>query len=243
MTTGQGDFFEELRLFRDDVGKALRGMPSLEGAAQLFVDRLFGWRACDELVLARLYATLPFGELPPEARASLAARSGAAVGDESLVLTLLGSQGVDPLWRSRHTSRNHAFLPLLSASAIRKAPMLARMLAELGVDLHAFDAGGGRHRLLLGGVNGVFYVGDAASERDELGRLVIPDGDFVAKHRVRCVWGLGGLYPNGLVAVCIVFTRRDMPRSHAERQASLITTFKLATSSLADPDRWFSCPP
>ena len=240
MVHEQNDLFEELRVLRVDLQRALPAARSFEEAAQLFVETLSGWRA-NEVVLARMYATLPFGDLPPEAREALRARSALAPADDTTVLTLLGSHGVEPSWRSRRASRNHGFIPLLGAKALRSAPMLARLLVELGVDLRAFEIGaGGGHRLLLGGLNGVFYVADAATDRDEFGRLVVPDQAFVADHGVRTVWGVGGLYPNRSIAACIVFLRRELSRAQAERRAPLITTFKLATTSLVSQKSWFS---
>lgn len=76
---------------------------------------------------------------------------------------------------------------------------------------------------------GVFYFRDAKSAVDQKARLIIPAQDFVAKHNVKTVFGMGGAYLNGSFVVFVAFTRETIDKSRIEPLMTLVNFFKTAT--------------
>lgn len=83
---------------------AVHGATSLAAAAQTYVETVYA-ALSDSLVLLRVFATVPFGRLPAanqafvrQLAASVPTDSTALLGDETLVLSLLGSVGREPNW-------------------------------------------------------------------------------------------------------------------------------------------------
>jgi hypothetical protein len=209
------------------------GYSQVEAGAQVFV-RAF----CEEfpsVVLARLFLVLPFESLP--SRDAEFARS-IAKGDPRLkpttrVLSLLGSSGREPSYVGRLNSRGHLAIPLLDRQFVQEIPMITRLLADLEVDFQALDDGRPiATRKMVGGRNGTFYVADAPTARDELGRSIIPARDFVESQRIATVFGMGGAYVDGTLAVAIIFTQESVTRLVVDRFASFINTFKMSTATL-----------
>jgi hypothetical protein len=234
-----GSWSQVQNLLRD----AIRGCESVEDAAQTTA-RLLHDTFQQTTVLARVYATVPHGELPPPlatfAEGVAAPRKPGDLAHDTPVLTLLGTAGARPEWRDRTKSRGHQALPLLDAAFVESVPMLARLLRELGIDLRWLDESPDTHsRRLLGGFNGTFHVDDARTARDNLGRHIIPAQDFVAEHQVRTVFGMGGFYLDGTLIVCILFTSETISRAAAERMSSLISLFKAETSRLVRQRKLF----
>lgn len=221
------DWAQTLEALRPQLSRAT----ALEGAAALVAKTLYE-RFDGTTALARVYAVVPYREIEPPVAAfvdSLAATSGQSgeVRPETPVLTLLGTHGAKSEWCDRRTSAGHRGIPLVSAEFVQAIPMVARLLKELGVDLAWLDAAPEVNaRRLLGGFNGLFYVDDAATARDGLGRLVIPAQDFVEEHGVKTVFGMGGFYPDNTLIAIIVFARERLKRSQVERLTSLISMFK-----------------
>ena len=119
--------------------------------------------------------------------------------------------------------------------------MLARLLKELGVDLTWLDAATDLNaRRLIGGFNGVFFVDDAATAQDNLGRKIIPAQDFVEEQGVKTVFGMGGFYPDNTLIVIIVFARERLTRTHVERFTSLISLIKGETFGLVRARKIFA---
>jgi hypothetical protein len=228
----------------DDLRARLRDCGTLECAARE-VSRQLHERFRESTVLARVYALVKHGEVPPEVATfvrGLAERAGDAsrVTDATPVLSLLGTHGIEEEWCDRRRSKGHQGIPLLSGAFVDEIPMLARLLRELGIDLAWLDeAPEVVTRRLLGGFNGIFYVNDAATARDAQGRRIIPAADFVEKYGVKTVFGNGGFYPDGTLVVCIVFTRETLPRPTVERLASLISMLKGETFGVVRPRRFF----
>jgi hypothetical protein len=110
--------------------------------------------------------------------------------------------------------------------------MIAALLAELEVDVARLDAAAIATRRLLGGKNTRFFVADAATALDAQGRHVIAARDFVGKHQVKTVFGMGGAYVDGTLAVAIVFTNEPVPATVVDLFPSLIGNFKMATTEL-----------
>ena len=88
-------------------------------------------------------------------------------------------------------------------------------------------------RRMLGGTNATFYVADAPKAVDSDGRQIIPDQTFVKTHGIRTVFGMGGAWLDGTLAVAIFFTTELLERLTVDRFPSLISNFKMATAKLA----------
>ncbi len=214
------------------------GHESVEEAAQAFARQLSESYA--SVVLARVFLVLPFASLPA---AEQAAALAIARGDERMiaktpVLALLGSYGQLAAWQDRKQSRGHLAIPLLSREHVQGIPMIAKLLADLEVNLAGLDDGKPiATRRMLGGRNGAFFVPDSASTQDDAGRHIIPAQDFVREHQVRTVFGMGGAYANGTLAVVVIFTNETIDRAVVDRYPSVISNFKMATDALLSAGR------
>lgn len=229
-----------LDALRGEVGKTA----ALEGAAALVSRELYDTFSAST-ALARVYAVVPYRDLDARVRAfvdDLASQTSQLdrLTPATPVLTLLGTHGAKEEWCDRTRSRGHLGIPLVSAEFVQAIPMVARLLKELGVDLSWLDAAPDVNaRRLLGGFNGVFFVDDAASARDHLGRLIIPAQDFVEEQGVKSVFGMGGFYPDNTLIAIIVFAREHLKRSQVERLTSLISLFKGETFGMVRARKFF----
>jgi hypothetical protein len=194
------------------------------------------------VVLARLFLVVPFEELPPDDAAFARARTG---GDLRLtaqtpVLSLLGTHGRAPEWNDRTRSMDHLAIPLLDRESVQAAPMIARLLADLEVDLPGLWTGGAiATRKMVGGKNGMFYVPDARTARDPGGRPIIRP-EFAAAHGIESVFGMGGTYLDGSLAIAILFCSEHVAHGAADRYGSFIASFRLATFELKAAGRIWS---
>ncbi len=213
--------FQLSDMVRLDAGlrSCVTGSESMEQAADALithladqlVDKETGQRSC---VLARLFVTLPLGRLeaPLEdaARTALAA-DGALAGDVTDVrcLTLLATVGDAPEWCSRHRSQAHRVLPLHTAQAVQRSPMVSELLRQLGVDAAALTDGAGSGLLVArpGASLGVFHV-----EHAEGSPHVPAQAEFVAQFGIRSVLGFGGILPGGELYAVVCFSRTPVPR-------------------------------
>jgi hypothetical protein len=210
---------------------------SVEEEADRFAALFAG--AFESIVLARVFLVVPFARLAPADRAfatALAAQNekgDARITSSTPVLSLVASRGVESEWNDRRRSRGHLAIPLIDEAFVRSAPMLARLLADFEVDLAGLGEGRGiTTRLLAGGRNGTFYVADAQTATDEQGRRVIANQPFVERYGVRTVFGMGGAYVDGTLAVAILFSREALALSTVDRFGSFISNFKIATMRL-----------
>jgi hypothetical protein len=191
-------------------------------------------------ILARIFVVLPLSKLPADDRrfaADLVGQDG-SLNDRTPVLSLVGTAGREPQWGDRRQSTHHRAIPLLGNAFVRGVPMIAKLLADLDVTFSALEDGRALDtRRLAGGKNAAFFVADARSTKDSEGRQVIPSRDFVDAYGVRTVFGMGGAYVDGTLAVSIVFTSEVIERSVIDRFPSLISNFKMITSDSLSRDR------
>jgi hypothetical protein len=218
---------------------------SLAAAAQALADTVFP--AFEEsLALVRVFATVPFGELPGANQGFVRALMRASkverlVAPATPVLSLMGTRGLKPAWNDRMMSSGHVGIPLASAEFVDAIPMIARLLSEFGLGIVGMDGGGSRIvRSKVGNLSGMFYVADARTETDAHGRRVISAQDFVEEHGVRTVFGFGGAYmlERSYVAV-ILFAREAVSADRARELAPLSSALKAATLRLVDQGRFF----
>lgn len=233
--------------FRDKVREVLRECTSLEAAAQRLVETLYE-EYSHSIVLTRCFVIVPYRVLPAKNQKfvdELACSKGitAEITDETPVLSLLGTRGVQPDWNDRRQSKNHIAIPLASASFVDSIPMIARLLKELEVKLEwlsKVESAGFSERKLGGGWMGVFYVREAAAAMDQQGRLIIPAEDFVAENQIKTVFGLGGIYPQGTLFTLVVFTRDIIEKAQIADYTPLVPLISANTSQLVRDGKIFA---
>lgn len=213
----------------------------LEQASEILVRGLYSVFG-GATALVRVYTVVPYRDCEPAVQrfvdrsiATMARTSASEPewGPATPVLALLATHGVKAAWCDRKWSKGHLGIPLLSETFVQGIPMVARLLKELGVQLQWLDdAADVNARRLLGGFNGVFFVGDAASARDNNGRLIIPAQDFVAEQNIRTVFGMGGFFPGNVLVSIIFFCTESLQREQVDRFKSLVSMFKGEVSKL-----------
>jgi hypothetical protein len=212
-------------------------------ASQHFATEL---AACfSSIVLARVFLVVPFAKLPAHDKAfAVDLVSGdPRLDNHTRVLSLAGTHGRRAEWCARLGSTGHLAIPLLDQAFVDEAPMLARLVSDLELDLVGTDEPSGvSTRRMAGGLNRTFYVEDARVAVDARGRHVIPNRPFVEQHGVRTVFGMGGAYLDGVVVLAVVFTDERVERLIVDRFPSLVGSFKIATAQLAGAGRLYDAP-
>lgn len=217
---------------------------TLAEAAQTTTSLLYETFA-GSIALARLFVTVPFGKLPLENRRfvnHLAENKGiiAEIGDETPVLSLLGTRGKMPNWNDRRLSAGHIGIPLTSSAFINEIPMIANLLQNMGVNLTSFDHQDMHLVTKTIITSAIFYVEDAAKTVDKQGRKIIAAQDFVDEHGIKTVFGLGGTYTMADVFLTlIIFCRETVEKSRAERLVSVLAAVKANSLSLVSRDAFF----
>lgn len=216
---------------------AAQGALSMEAAAGAVCRYLYDalgdggdGRAC---VMVRFYRTHPYGALPPELQ-RFAKRAFGAVAISPpepgmKCLALLATVGDEPQWNDRRASEGHQAIPLPSPYVVERAPMIAQLVREFGMDLGSVvRPGADVVRAPAGKSHGVFHVEDAA------GSPYIPaQAGFVDRYGIRSVVGFGGLLPAGELFAVILFSRVHVPVGSADRFRPLALDLK---SCLLDYD-------
>jgi len=227
------------------VESRLRHAKCLEEAAQALSETLHN-RFRESVVLARVFVTLPFGDLPDDTRKSVAKLAKAAGAGSKLdattpVLSLIGTHGQEEAWNDRRKSQGHAGIPLISSSFVEAIPMIARLLKELGVPMDWVDSHDAEMIVnTIGSVAGLFFVEKAATATDQDGRKIIAAQDFVSRYGVGSVFGTGGAYSRGDIVVIVVFCNDVLSRSVAECFLALGNLFISKTTGLVGAKRIFS---
>ena len=223
----------------DRVESQIDRCGSLEEAAACLVNVLYE-RLASTAILVRLFTTLEFQQLdaPDRSQVTAFARSAMAshhMHDATPALTLLATRGVEADWNDRRRSREHRTIPLLSRSQVGAAPMISRLLDEIGFVPQWRGSETSFTLQTHTSVNGIFYVQDAGSAVDDLGRKIIPDTDFVERYGVKTVFGFGGSYDGtSMILTAVAFCRHEIPRAQAARFVPLIARFKARTGHLVD---------
>jgi two-component system NtrC family sensor kinase len=186
-------------------------------AAQRLDDYLYrelvddaGQPAC---ALVRTFKTHDFGDLPPDLR-TFARRIAPEVDAQprTRCLVLIGTTGDLADWRSRELSRGHRCIPLVSEKMVASAPMIARLIQQLGVsitDVIRPDPG-----LLLDRTetaSNVFYVPQALGSP-----YIVAQKEFVERYRIRSVIGFGGMISSTDLLATILFTKVPIPPDVAD---------------------------
>lgn len=212
-----------------DIRRVAADAGSLEAAAGRVVDHLHhtlrdpesGRHCC---VLLRCFVTLPLASL--DAGLQTAARAAAGdqpIGDDTRCLVLLATAGERREWNDRRASAGHRAIPLPSPEVVAQAPMISRMIQQMGVDIGTLVARVPRAAGASGERNyDVFYVEEAA------GSPYIPaQKEFVEPFGVRSVIGFGGILQEEFF-VFVLFSREAVPREAASRFRTLAMDARLA---------------
>ncbi|MBC7790163.1 MAG: hypothetical protein H7Z74_09475 [Anaerolineae bacterium] len=213
-----------------DISRATRQSHSLEEAANAVVRYLYqhsapapdGRTGC---ALVRCYVTRPFGALDAKARAFAAAILGDASPVENMnCLTLLATVGDEPAWNSRLESRSHGTIPLQSEQAVERAPMIAQLIKQFGLQIaDVVNPSLDLLHELAGKSYNVFHVERA------LGSPYVPaQEDFVIPYGIESVLGFGGSLANGDLFAVILFSRLRIPEKSANRFRALALDVKAA---------------
>ena len=198
-----------------DCASRVGPSPYLEDVAEVIVDRLYHQFA-DALVMARAFVTPPFQSLPRRQRdfATAVARSvnlEALIEPHTPIYSLLATRGSESDWNDVRNSREHLAIPLLSEAFVESSPMMAELFRQLGLPFTwAPDPGPTTSIRTFGREAGFFIVEDARTATDDLGRKLIPAGDFVSAHKVKSVFAVGGRVFGGAVLVIIMFSREQL---------------------------------
>jgi hypothetical protein len=221
------------------IRRAVRGCQSLESAAnrvvQYFYERCTSAAGVRSCALVRFYKTHQYGGLEPGQQRFAAAQLGAIPPRKSMrCLTLVATIGDEPHWSSRHTSRSHLAIPLPSADSIRSAPMIMRLIEDLGVDVESLVSStpetvrGTETRTY-----DVFHVEEAR------GSPHIPaQAEFVARYGIRSVVGFGGLLRSGELFAVILFSRDHIPVRSATRFRTIALDVRSALFRVDEAKTW-----
>lgn len=217
---------------------------SLEEAAQELAASLHS-QFSESVALARVFVTVPFGELPKAnqdfvRKLAEGAGAGAQLKDSTPVLSLVGTHGEESDWNDRRKSKGHVGIPLISSAFVGAIPMISRLLKELGVPLDWIDNHDSEIIKKMSGSAGLFFVDDAGSAVDNEGRKIIAAQDFVSSRKIKSVFGTGETYSTGQIIVSVLFCRDSFKRSKAEHFPTLTSSFKNNTSTLAGGGKIFS---
>lgn len=209
--------------------------PTLESSAQRVCRFLYeeladpaGKRQC---ALVRCYKTHEFASLEPDLQAfARAAMDGGIPRPEMKCLTLMSSVGETAAWNSRFLSRGHRAIPLPSPEIVEKAPMIAQLIKEMGLDLNTvLLPSPDIVRELAGKRHGVFHVENA------VGSPYIPaQEDFVLRYGIKSVVGFGGILPDGELFAVILFANVPVSAASADRFRTLALDVKAGFSRFAD---------
>jgi hypothetical protein len=210
-----------------ELRRATKDAPTMEEAAQrvcrVLYDELITSERSKACALVRCYKTHPFGKLEPELKSfAKAVLKGHATPPTMRCLTLIGTAGDEPAWNSRRTSAGHQAIPLPSAEMIEKAPMIAQLIRQFGLELtDVIQPTTDLVRGFAGKTYGVFHVPEAA------GSPYIPaQKDFVLKFGIRSVVGFGGSLPSGDLFAVILFARVPVSSETADRFRNLALDVK-----------------
>ncbi len=207
-----------------------QGRANMEDTATAIVGYLRGHLVDKEtgesaLALARFFLTRRFDELSPDLQDyARAAGTDAGGRREVQCLTLLATAGEEPAWNDRRASASHQAIPLPSVEAVRRSPMIARLVEQLGLDPRQIvDPNPASIRESEERTYDVFYVPDARTS------LSLPAQDnFVIPYGIRSAIGLGGLLPDGALFAVVLFSTVPIPPTTLDAFAAIALSVKIA---------------
>ncbi|MHB1534739.1 MAG: PP2C family protein-serine/threonine phosphatase [Acidimicrobiales bacterium] len=187
-----------------------------------FVDKGSGRFA---LPLVRFYITRRCSDLEAALQDfSRAAATDVATGLDVVCLTLLASVGEEPAWNDRRASVAHKAIPLPSVEALRRSPMVAQLVEQLGIDPHHVVAPDPALFLDLSErTYNVFFLSEARDNPH-----VPAQENFVIPYGIRSVLGFGGVLPDGALFAVVLFSALPIPGTVVDAFADMALSVKLA---------------
>ncbi|MEO6205534.1 MAG: GAF domain-containing protein, partial [Mycobacteriales bacterium] len=213
-----------------DVRDLAAAASSVEGFTQSLCTLLhtrFVAEGQPQTALVRCYGTTTLEGLPDPERAYVQARCSGELTGTTTCLALLGTAGTAPAWNDRRRSAEHLVLPLVDQRQVAQMPMIAGLLQQLGVDVHALTSG--QPDVMLTSEDGscqVFYV------REAWGSSLIPAQDFVRDHGIVSAIGFGGGLPTGAVFAIVMFCTVPVPPEAADLFELVALAVRLAALDL-----------
>lgn len=118
-------------------------------------------------------------------------------------LVLLATAGDEPPWNSRHASRGHKCIPLVSEKMVEEAPMIAQLIRQIGLKISTVLRPDPALMLTQEHTSyNVFYVPQANGSP-----YIVAQNDFVQRYGIQSVIGFGGLAGAGDLLATILFTK------------------------------------
>ncbi|MCU1244240.1 MAG: hypothetical protein JWN02_150 [Acidobacteria bacterium] len=196
-----------------------------QGVAGLLRSELVDGEGNPACALVRIYKTHPFSELPDDLKDFARAIEPSADSLHFLrCLVLVATDGTEPAWKSRHTSRSHKAIPLSSEQAVAEAPMVSQLIKQLGVNVATVlrpDPA-----LLMDTrdkAQNVFYVPSALGSP-----FIVAQEEFVIPYKIVSVIGFGGMMASGDLVVAILFSTVPITPAAADQFKVIGLNFKLA---------------
>lgn len=221
------------------IRRAVRAADSLEEAADIITRYLYdhcvtrsGERSC---ALVRFYKTHRYADLEPELQEFAAEQlDGASAAADMRCLTLLGTAGDEADWNSRHASKGHRTIALLSADSVRAAPMIIRLFEELGVDIESLiSVAEPRARGSDARTYDVFHV-----ERARGNPHIPAQREFVERYGIESVVGFGGVLRSGELFAVILFSRDPIPGRSALRFRTIALDVRSSLFAFDESRTW-----
>ncbi|MGO9055951.1 MAG: hypothetical protein ACLQU2_00970 [Candidatus Binataceae bacterium] len=193
-----------------------------------FRDKASNQRSC---VLVRLFKTHAYGKLTEDLREFAASRaSSASPTEDTKCLILMATAGDDPLWNSRHTSKAHKSIALLSEDLLEQFPMIVHLIQDLRLSTaEVVRAQPELIKDLERKKFGIFYVPSATNSE-----IIPAQKEFVAPYGIASVLGFGGMLPGGDIFAAIVFSRVPIRPATAEMFRTIALNLKLGLLALLD---------
>lgn len=217
-----------------ECGATLRklgaGADSMEEVADRIVSYFYDQfidpqTSASAFTLVRFFKTHAFSQLPNDLQAYAQTMLNQQVAPPATkCLTLLATQGDRVEWRSRQASIGHQAIPLISEQLVTQSPMIAQLIAQFGLPIHAVL---NPDPTLIVDLEqktfNVFHVLDAVNSPH-----VPAQQEFVVPFGVRSVLGFGGMLPSGNLIAIIVFSKMPISWETADMFKTLALNLKLA---------------
>lgn len=163
--------------------------------------------------LARTFKTHPFQRLDAELQDFARNIEPNADDIEGLrCLVLLSTIGERPEWNSRHESRGHKCIPLVSEKMVEEAPMISQLIRQMGLEVATVVRPD--PALMLNKdeqtAYNVFYVPVADGSP-----YIVAQDEFVRRYAIASVIGFGGLAGGDLLAT-VLFSKVPIAPDVAE---------------------------
>ncbi len=215
-----------------EMGRAVRnlGRSDILGDAlftqvvQIFHKCLLDEEARPASALVRIFCTRPFSDLNARQKEfALNLLANTEYTASTKCLTLLATAGEKPEWNSVTSSKGHLAIPLANLSVVEKAPMIASLIQQLGLEIRAVLTPPDDLIVEMDQKTyNVFHVPHA------LGSPFIPDQEFVKNHGIKSALGFGGMMPTGDLFAVLIFSKVSISKETAELFRPMALNVKLA---------------